>query len=129
MEDFAQQLINGLSIGSIYALIALGYTMVYGVLRLINFAHGEIYMIGAYAGFYCATFMLTSEMPLLVFVTTLFVAMLVCGLLAAGIEFVAYRPLRSQPRLTALITAIGVSLLLQSGGQIVFGADPRFFPP
>ncbi len=128
MTEFIQQLINGLSIGSIYALIALGYTMVYGVLRLINFAHGEIYMIGAYTGFYCATFIITRDFPLPLVVTTLVTAMVACGFLAALIEFVAYRPLRQQARLTALITAIGVSLLLQNGGQIVFGADPRNFP-
>lgn len=128
MEQFLQQVINGLSIGSIYALIALGYTMVYGVLRLINFAHGEIYMIGAFVGFYTASFILLHDLPLPVLIVTILSAMIVCGFLAAVIEFVAYRPLRKQPRLTALITAIGMSLLLQNGGQIIFGADPKRFP-
>ncbi len=202
MNELLQQLVNGVAWGSIYALIALGYTMVYGVLRLINFAHGDVYMVGAMAGYYFATRGAPSR-PLGVFlffllVTFLFtvlrdrirpvpdgrtwrspgflamlgagtlgallfrpgvsvlaggvghvaslvtalaqtggalalaavllVAMAVSGLTGFLIERAAYRPLRNSPRLTALITAIGVSLLLENGGQSVFGADPKFFP-
>ena len=129
METFLQQLINGLSLGAIYALIALGYTMVYGVLRLINFAHGDIYMLGAFVGYYIATALNLDASP------SLFGAILVtlgsmaaCALAGIIMERFAYRPVRNQARLTSLITAIGVSLLLEYGGQVVFGATPRFFP-
>jgi branched-chain amino acid transport system permease protein len=200
-QEFLQQLINGLSAGAIYALIAVGYTMVYGVLRLINFAHGDIYMVGAVAGLYAFTRSLSQPAPgepfvlviliaslvamvvlyvlnrrraaatsssppgllksprlfdavatlfaLLVvvelclwtrrpgvsrppswtgFLLVLVAAMFVCGCLGFAIERLAYRPLRNQPRITALITAIGVSLLLEFGGQFVFGATPQAFP-
>ncbi|MDX2226314.1 MAG: branched-chain amino acid ABC transporter permease [Verrucomicrobiae bacterium] len=126
--EFLQQILNGLSIGSIYALIALGYTMVYGVLRLINFAHGDVYMIGAMTGFYTATAIMKYQLPLPVFLTTLLAALVVCGLLGALIERVAYRPLRNHPKITLLITAIGVSLFLEYGGQALFGPDPKNFP-
>ncbi len=120
---------NGVAWGGIYALIALGYTMVYGVLKLINFAHGEIYMVGAMTGYYAAHYFGVASAPstggLLL---TLGASMTACALLAAVIERVAYRPLRNAPRLAPLITAIGVSLLLQNLGQLVFGADPKFFP-
>ncbi len=130
MENLLQQLLNGIAWGSIYALIALGYTMVYGVLKLINFAHGEVYMVGAMTGYYAAhAFGFAEEPSLLGLGVTLLVAMAACALLGATIERVAYRPLRSAPRLAPLITAIGVSLLLQNAGQLVFGADPKFFPP
>jgi branched-chain amino acid transport system permease protein len=203
LNEFLQQLVNGVAWGSIYALIALGYTLVYGVLRLINFAHGDVYMVGAMAGFYFATrgapprpmaiFLFCLLMTLVYTVlrdrirahpgappwrapgflallaaavlgaalwkpgvagialgvektsgavsalagaggaaglfATLLAAMAICGLTGFAIERAAYRPLRSAPRLTALITAIGVSLLLENGGQFVFGADPKFFPP
>jgi branched-chain amino acid transport system permease protein len=103
--------------------------MVYGVLKLINFAHGEVYMVGAMTGYYAAhAFGVAATPSLGGLVLTLCASMLVCALLAAVIERVAYRPLRSAPRLAPLITAIGVSLLLQNLGQIVFGADPKFFP-
>ncbi len=129
MEDLLQQLVNGIAWGGIYALIALGYTMVYGVLKLINFAHGEIYMVGAMTGYYAArAFGFAAEPSTFGLVATLLASMVVCALLAAVIERVAYRPLRNAPRLAPLITAIGVSLLLQNLGQIVFGADPKFFP-
>ncbi|MCE2503870.1 MAG: branched-chain amino acid ABC transporter permease [Chlorobi bacterium] len=132
MEEFLQQLINGLSLGAIYALIALGYTMIYGVLRFINFAHGDVFMIGTYIGF----FILTSSFGQALgpgFGTAVIVflaAMLGCGLLGVTIEFLAYRPLRTRPKLTVLITAIGVSFFLEYTGQLsfVFGADPRTFP-
>src|SRR5208337_2763752 len=108
MEVFLNQLINGLQRGSIYALIALGYTMVYGVLRLINFAHGEVFMIGAFVGYFAAL-LLGLNLP-----SALLAAMAVCGLLAVAMEAAVYRPLRCRPRLSMLIAAIGVSLLLSS---------------
>ena len=130
MENLLQQLLNGVTWGSIYALIALGYTMVYGVLRLINFAHGEVYMMGAMSGYYTAHWLGLAGAPSVTgLVVVLVASMLVCGLLGALIERVAYRPLRGAGRLAPLITAIGVSLLLQNAGQLVFGADPKFFPP
>ena len=130
MENFLQQLLNGIAWGSIYALIALGFTMVYGVLKLINFAHGEVYMVGAMTGYYAAHALGFAGAPSLVGLAATFAsAMAACAVLGAVIERVAYRPLRSSGRLAPLITAIGVSLLLQNAGQVVFGADPKFFPP
>lgn len=128
METFLQQLINGLSLGSIYGLIALGYTMVYGILRLINFAHGDVYMVGAYAGFYLSTALRGGEPSFGKAAIVMLGAMLVCAVLGMLIERLAYRPVRSAAKLTSLITAIGVSLLLENLGQLVFGADPKFFP-
>jgi branched-chain amino acid transport system permease protein len=129
MAEFAQQLINGISWGSIYALIALGYTMVYGVLQLINFAHGDVYMVGAMAGYYSAHGLgIARNSSLLGAGLVLILSMLTCGILGFLIERFAYRPLRGKPRLTVLITAIGVSLLLENAGQLIFGADPKFFP-
>jgi branched-chain amino acid transport system substrate-binding protein len=133
LSTLFQQLVNGLSIGSIYALIALGYTMVYGVLRLINFAHSEVFMVGGFAGFYGAVglgfnpsrpdaFGLGKALLVLLF------AMAVCALLGVTIERLAYRPLRHAQRLAPLITAIGVSILLQNLGILLFGANPRSFP-
>lgn len=129
MQEFLQQLVNGITWGSVYALIALGYTMVYGILRLINFAHGDIFMLGAYIAYYAAGWFGVQAHPsalgaLLVLVT----AMAGAGIAGFLIERFAYRPVRRSSRLTALITAIGVSLLLQNGGLLVFGTDPRFFP-
>lgn len=120
--EFLQQLINGLALGSVYALLALGYTMVYGIIQLINFAHGEIYMIGAFAGFYTAT---TLDMPL---IPTLLVAMATSAIAGIIIEKVAYKPLRNSPRITLLITAIGVSLFLQNAMRILVGPNPKPFP-
>jgi branched-chain amino acid transport system permease protein len=129
VEDFVQHLINGLNLGAIYALIALGYTMVYGVLQLINFAHSEVYMVGAFASYYASRFWhLDSKPGLLSFIACLFVSMVVCSALGLTIERLAYRPLRNAPKLNVLITAIGVSLFLQFAGQAVFGADPKVFP-
>jgi len=129
VEQFLQQLLNGIAWGSIYALIALGYTMVYGVLKLINFAHGEVYMVGAMTGYYAAHALgFAAEPSLAGLFAVLVLSMAACALLGATIERVAYRPLRSAPRLASLITAIGISLLLQNGGQLLFGADPKFFP-
>ncbi|HHU32999.1 MAG TPA: branched-chain amino acid ABC transporter permease, partial [Clostridia bacterium] len=122
MELFIAQLLNGLSLGSIYALIALGYTMVYGIIQLINFAHGEVLMIGAYAGFFAVSVLKLN------FFLALMIAMAVSALLGIIIEQVAYKPLRKSTRLAALITAIGVSLLLQNGGLVVFGTDYVSFP-
>ena len=130
MIDFLNQLINGLSLGTFYALIALGYTMVYGVLRFINFAHGDIFMIGAFVGYYTAGRVVPlfgGRYVLLGIVGLVLVAMVVCAALGIIIEKLAYRPLRSRPKLTVLITAIGVSLLLEYGGQFVFGPDPKPF--
>ncbi len=126
MTEFLQQLINGLALGAIYALIALGYTMVYGVLRFINFAHSEVFMIGAFVGYYLARFVPAASVGggLLV----LMGAMLFCALLGVVIEKLAYRPLRGRSTLTALITAIGVSLFLQNASQRIFGANPKSFP-
>jgi branched-chain amino acid transport system permease protein len=128
MTTFLQQLVNGLSLGSIYALIALGYTMVYGVLRLINFAHGDVYMVGAYTGYYLSRKLKGDEPSLLGALVVMLGAMLACAVLGVIIERFAYRPVRRAARLTLLITAIGVSLFLENGAQIAFGADPKFFP-
>ena len=129
MEGFFQLLLNGTALGSIYALIALGYTMVYGILRLINFAHGDIVMIGAYTGLFAALALNAGGHPtLLTFLLVLLAAMVGAGLLGFLIERFAYRPLRHVPRLNLLITAVGVSLLLENLGQVVFGATPRVFP-
>ncbi len=155
MSTFLQQLINGITLGAIYALIALGYTMVYGVLKLINFAHGDVFMVGAFMGFYLAngigvraaqSFMGNPEASgfgrllshglvggggepsLVTALIVMLLAMVICALLGMLIERLAYRPVRKYSRLTALITAIGVSLLLENGGQFLFGADPKPFP-
>ncbi len=129
--EFLQQIINGLSLGAFYALIALGYTMVYGVLRFINFAHGDVFMIGAFSGYYLTpriTPHFTGALEPVGVAVVLLLAMGLCALLGMVIEKLAYRPLRSRPKLTVLITAIGVSLLLEYGGQFVFGPDPKSFP-
>ena len=128
MTTFLQQLVNGLSLGSIYALIALGYTMVYGVLRLINFAHGDVYMVGAYVGYYLSRKLKGDEPSLIGALVVMLGAMLVCAVLGVIIERFAYRPVRRAARLTLLITAIGVSLFIENGAQLVFGPDPKFFP-
>ncbi|WP_147633867.1 branched-chain amino acid ABC transporter permease [Treponema pectinovorum] len=124
---FVQQLINGLSLGSIYALIALGYTMVYGIVKLINFAHGDVMMVGAYAGYFVLCAMGTTPIGM---VCAFIVAMVFCGLLSLVIERLAYRPLRNSPRLNSLITAIAVELILQNVMRILpfVGPEPRSFP-
>jgi branched-chain amino acid transport system permease protein len=125
MTELLQQLINGLALGAIYALIALGYTMVYGVLRFINFAHSDVFMVGAFSGYFLAKWLPSGPgMGVLVLIG----AMVICAVLGVIIERLAYRPLRGRSTLTVLITAIGVSLLLQNLGQRVFGANPRSFP-
>lgn len=129
MEEFVQHIINGLNLGAIYALIALGYTMVYGVLQLINFAHSEVYMVGAFAAYYGSAQLKLSENPGWgSFFAALLIAIIACSILGLCIERFAYRPLRNAPKLNTLITAIGVSLFLQFSGQVVFGADPKLFP-
>jgi branched-chain amino acid transport system permease protein len=128
MTTFLQQLVNGLSLGSIYALIALGYTMVYGVLRLINFAHGDVYMVGAYVGYYLSRRLRGDEPSIVSALLVMLGSMLACALLGIVIERFAYRPVRREARLTLLITAIGVSLLIENGAQLIFGPDPKFFP-
>lgn len=128
MQEFLQHTLNGLSVGSIYALIALGYTLVYGILELINFAHSEIYMIGAFAAFYVARFFGLDTPSFLNFSVALLAAMSVCALVGYSVEKFAYKPLRKSDKLNVLITAIGVSILFQFGGQIIFGANPKAFP-
>lgn len=122
MEQFLQQIINGISLGSIYALIALGYTMVYGIIKLINFAHSDIYMIGAYIGYFCMTTLRLGFLP------SLLAAMVVCTVLGMVIEKVAYKPLRHSPKITVLITAIGVSMLLEYGTMFFVGPTVRSYP-
>jgi branched-chain amino acid transport system permease protein len=126
LPEFIQQLLNGLSLGAIYALIALGYTMVYGVLRFINFAHSDVFMVGAFIGYYMGK--IVPEHTVWGGLVVLIVAMLGCALLGIIIERLAYRPLRGGATLNVLITAIGVSLLLEYTGQVFFGAAPRTFP-
>jgi branched-chain amino acid transport system permease protein len=132
VSEFLQQAINGLALGSIYALIALGYTMVYGVLRFINFAHGDVFMLGAFAGYFLSP-LVNKILPAQSYVggaLVLVLSMAVCALIGILIEYLAYRPLRSRPKLTVLITAIGVSLFIEYTCQHknVFGAAPHKFP-
>jgi branched-chain amino acid transport system permease protein len=119
---FIMQLINGINIGSIYALIALGYTMVYGIAKLINFAHGDIIMVGAYVAYVC---IIKLQLPIFV---AIIISILACALLGVIIEKVAYKPLRKASRITLLITAIGVSYLLQSSFRLIFSSNPVTFP-
>jgi len=119
---FTQQLVNGLTIGGIYALIAVGYTMVYGVIQLINFAHGEIYMLGA---FFSVTFIIILGMPFYLAFVLAMVCGAVCGML---LDRIAYKPLRQSPRLACLITAIGMSIFLQNLAMLIWGSRPRPFP-
>ena len=129
MHEFLQQLINGLSLGAIYALIALGYSMVYGLLKFINFAHGDVLMVGAFAGFFATPFVRRFlPDPWMSTAAVIIWAMVVCALLGVIIERLAYRPLRNQPKLAVLITSIGVSLLLSYGGQLLFGVNQKGFP-
>lgn len=122
MDQFIQQMVNGVSLGSIYALIALGYTMVYGIIKLINFAHGDVYMVGAYIGFAATTYAKLSFLPALI------ISMFTSALLGMFIEKVAYKPLRNSSKIAALITAIGVSLLLENLMTYFAGAEIRSFP-
>ncbi|MCF0237237.1 MAG: branched-chain amino acid ABC transporter permease [Sphaerochaetaceae bacterium] len=117
------QIINGLQTGSVYALVALGYSMVYGIIMLLNFAHGDIIMIGAYVVYYAIA---TFAFPPIV---SVILAVLMCTALGVAIEKIAYTPLRSAPRLSLLITAIGISFLLENGAQLLFGADQKSMTP
>ena len=128
MSEFIQQLINGLSLGSIYALIALGYTMVYGILKFINFAHGDIFMLGAFSGLYISRLLGFNSESITSALIVLLLSMVVCSTIGVIIEKLAYKPLRNASKLTVLITAIGVSLFLEYTGQLVFGAAPQSFP-
>lgn len=128
MNTFLQQAVNGLSLGSIYALIALGYTMVYGILRLINFAHGDVYMLGAYVGYYISARYKGVHPSWARAILIMVLSMAVCAAAGILIERFAYRPVRRASSMTALITAIGVSMFLENGGQLVFGPDPKFYP-
>ncbi len=131
VDFFVQQVVNGLTLGSVYALIALGYTMVYGILKLLNFAHGEVYMMGAFAGYGVLTVLggpLALSVPVLVLIgLMLAAAMLGAGALGVVIERFAYRPLRNAPRIAPLISALGVSFFLQSTALLLFGADFRSY--
>jgi branched-chain amino acid transport system permease protein len=129
METFIQQIINGLVLGSMYALVALGYTMVYGIINLINFAHGEVLMVGALTSWTVVTFLADSGLPgWVLLLISLVAAVIVCTTLNFAIEKIAYRPLRTAPRLAPLITAMGMSLLLQTLAMIVWKPNPKPFP-
>ncbi|WP_390410333.1 branched-chain amino acid ABC transporter permease [Lacticaseibacillus jixiensis] len=122
MHTFMQQVINGLSLGSIYALLALGYTMVYGIIKLINFAHGDVYMLGAFWGYFIINKFHVD------FIVALLSAMVITAFVGMLIEYLAYKPLRNSPRIAPLITAIGVSYFLENGMSYLFGANTRNFP-
>ncbi|NLZ76027.1 MAG: branched-chain amino acid ABC transporter permease [Erysipelotrichia bacterium] len=119
---FLSYLINGMGLGSVYAIIALGYTMVYGIAKMLNFAHGDVIMIGAYTAFYCLTMFKLSTF------TSIIISVVVCTILGIIIEKFAYKPLRKASSLSVLITAIGISYFLQNLAQILFGTDPKVFP-
>ncbi|HNY45333.1 MAG TPA: branched-chain amino acid ABC transporter permease, partial [Casimicrobium sp.] len=129
MDVLLQQIVNGLVVGSVYALVALGYTMVYGILQLINFAHGEIVMIGGLTALVVAKWLLAAGVPsVLALLISILIAMVVCAIVGVLVERIAYRPLRNAPRLAPLITAIGVSILLQQVAILVFGRNYFSFP-
>ncbi|MFM6985792.1 MAG: branched-chain amino acid ABC transporter permease [Hydrogenophaga sp.] len=131
MDVLLQQIINGLVLGSMYALVALGYTMVYGIIGLINFAHGDVLMVGALTSWTIIRWMLESSVGMpgwLVLLLATLIAMVVCGALNFSIEKLAYRPLRNSPRLAPLITAIGMSLLLQTFAMIIWEPNPKAYP-
>jgi branched-chain amino acid transport system permease protein len=129
IDVLLQQIVNGLVVGSVYALVALGYTMVYGILQLINFAHGEIVMIGALSALFVTNALIAVGLPpALALVVAILAAMIVCAIVGVSIERIAYRPLRSAPRLAPLITAIGVSIFLQQIAILVFGRNYFTFP-
>ncbi len=129
METFIQQIINGLVLGSMYALVALGYTMVYGIINLINFAHGEVLMVGALVSWTIVTAMADSGLPgWLLMLISLVASIIVCAALNFSIEKIAYRPLRNAPRLAPLITAMGMSLLLQTLAMIIWKPTIKSYP-
>ncbi len=129
LQQLPQLLINGLTLGAVYALIALGYSMVYGVLQLLNFAHGDVYMIGAFIGYFVMTFFLPASGPILapalIIIFMMLLAMLGCGVLGVVIEQFAYRPLRNAPRIAPLISALGVSFFIQNAVQLTLTAKFR----
>ncbi|MGD2124503.1 MAG: branched-chain amino acid ABC transporter permease [Desulfobacteraceae bacterium] len=131
LEQLPQQLVNGLTLGGVYALIAIGYTMVYGILFMLNFAHGEIYMIGGFAGWWVLNLLSSNNQPImnatLVIALMIIVAMAASGLLGMAVERFAYRPLRQAPRMNLLLSALGVSIFLQNLVLNFQGAKPRFF--
>ena len=129
MDIFLQQIINGLTLGSVYAVVALGYTMVYGIIQLINFAHGEVVMIGAMVAFSVITALAgTALPPVLIVLAAILAAIPVCMLVGYAMERIAYRPLRGAPRLAPLITAIGISIILQHVALLVWSRNPLAFP-
>ena len=131
MDIFLQQLFNGLVLGSVYALVALGYTMVYGILQLINFTHGEVLMVGAMVSLTVVSLLQTflpGMAPWAMMLLALLTAIPACMALSAAIERLAYRPLRNAPRLAPLITAIGLSIVLQTLAMLVWGPNPMVFP-
>src|SRR5215475_11505423 len=129
MDIFLQQMINGLVLGSMYALVALGYTMVYGIVNLINFAHGEVLMVGALTSWSVTVWLANAGMPgWLLLLVALVIAIVVCAALNFTIEKIAYRPLRNAPRLAPLITAMGMSLLLQTLAMIIWKPNYKSFP-
>lgn len=131
LQQLPQQLVNGLTLGGVYALIAIGYTMVYGILSMLNFAHGEVYMIGGFAGWWVLHLLSRGNVPIinasLVISLMIIIAMAVTGLLGMGIERFAYRPLRKAPRMNLLLSALGVSIFLQNLVLNYQGAKARFF--
>ncbi|MDQ3023518.1 MAG: branched-chain amino acid ABC transporter permease [bacterium] len=135
MIEFLSQTLHGLTLGALFALVAIGYTMVFGIIKLINFAHGDIYMVGAFVGYYALRFFIrwlnfTEGVSLIVcFALSVIVSAIACAALAMIIERLAYRPLRKSTRIAALITAVGVSFLLENLGIIVFGANPKSYEP
>ena len=130
MDIFVQQIINGLVLGSMYALVALGYTMVYGIISLINFAHGEVLMVGAMVSWSVVTALADSGLPgWALLLISLPIAILACSVLNFLVEKIAYRPLRNAPRLAPLITAMGMSLLLQTLAMMIWKPNPKPFPP
>jgi branched-chain amino acid transport system permease protein len=129
MDIFLQQIINGLVLGSVYALVALGYTMVYGIINLINFAHGEVLMVGALTSWTVVTLLAGTGWPgWVLMIISLLAAIIVCSVLNFSIERIAYRPLRNAPRLAPLITAMGMSLLLQTLAMILWKPNPKPYP-
>ncbi len=130
--EFLQQVLNALQVGSIYALIAVGYTMVYGILTMINFAHGDIFMVSNYIAFFFSAFLITLGLglpPVIVFGATIVVAIILTALLAVTIERLAYKPLRTAPRVSAVITALAMGILLETLTLAVIGPEPRQIPP
>jgi branched-chain amino acid transport system permease protein len=129
MEIFFQQLINGLTMGSLYALVALGYTMVYGVMRLINFAHGDLIALSAYTGFTLYTIFFSGlESSLLLILIIFSIAAILMAIVGVSLEFFAYRPLRSAPRLSAVVSALGAGMIIQNSIMLAWGADVKIFP-